>query len=254
VPRTLGNMRAVLTILRWSTWAVCLLLCAGAAAESAAPSAESAPAASDPGPDVPSGNSVAPEEEAGGEAADATPPAEPEAQSDAPPAADEGAAESPAADDSAAVGEAAAHPAQPEHEASGAETPADAAPGAATVDADQLVPPPSEPSPPPPVAAPPPPPVVSAPPARGPFGLSGRATRTLGWVTFAVSAAAGIGLTTAGVLACSGQEASCLQGQPLIWSGTVVGLSGIPIGLTWIVRGGQLTVETAASTARPGPL
>jgi hypothetical protein len=109
--------------------------------------------------------------------------------------------------------------------------------------------------------APPPtaPPVLLAAPTteparpRGPLGWSARTTRTVGWITFAVSAAAGVGLTAAGIAACSGQDLGCIQGQPLIWSGAAVGLSGIPVGLTLVVRGGQLSVGTqAAGTFAPG--
>gem|GEM_PF-3187029 len=95
------------------------------------------------------------------------------------------------------------------------------------------------------------PPALAPAPSRGPLGLSGPALRTLGWITLAVSAAAGVGLTTAGIVACNGEGLDCIQGQPLIWSGAVVGLGGIPIGLTLIVRGGQLSVESPALATRP---
>ena len=99
---------------------------------------------------------------------------------------------------------------------------------------------PPEPQPAPSVAPPPPPPAPAAP--RGPLGLSPGATRTLGWVTLAVSTAAGIGLTVAGVAQCQGQSLDCIQGQPLLWSGAAIGLVGIPLGLTLIVRGHELSV------------
>jgi len=118
-------------------------------------------------------------------------------------------------------------------------------------ESEALAPAPPEPPPAPVVAPPAPPPVpppAVLPPARGPLrrplGLSGPAAKTLGWVTFAVGAAAGIGLTTAGIVDCRGEGLDCIQGSPLVWSGAVVGLSGIPIGLTLIVRGNQLSVET----------
>lgn len=112
---------------------------------------------------------------------------------------------------------------------------------------DSVAPPPT--SPPPPLAEPTPEPAR----ARGPLGWSARTTRTVGWITFAVSAAAGVGLTAAGIAACNGQDLACIQGQPLIWSGAAVGLSGIPVGLTLVVRGGQLSVGTqTARTFAPG--
>jgi len=109
------------------------------------------------------------------------------------------------------------------------------------VPVEQSDPAPPEPQPTPSVAPPPPPPPAPAAP-RGPLGLSPGATRTLGWVTLAVSTAAGIGLTVAGVAQCQGQSLACIQGQPLIWSGAAIGLGGIPLGLTLIVRGHQLSV------------
>lgn len=231
-------------LLRWSRWAACSALAVRVAV--ADPNPGSVPEVTPPAaaPDT-NADSAAPGESAPVEAApDAGPPEG--ARSEAPASEVSGADGAESAE--APTGE---EPPGEVDSADGAGTEAEvqaegpAPPEPARI--ESVAPPPT--SPPAPVIEPTP---ESVPP-RGPLGWSARTTRTVGWLTFAVSAAAGVGLTLAGIAACSGQDLACIQGQPLIWSGAAVGLSGIPVGLTLVVRGGQLSVgPEGAGTFAPG--
>lgn len=228
---------------RWSRWALCSALAARVAV--ADPNPVSVPEVTPaPGAQDTSAESGAPAEPA--PSVETAPPVE-TAPSELP--------SSEASDAESGVEGAEASPGEAPHgevdqadgagTETGAQTEVPAPPEPART--ESVAPPPT--SPPPPVAEP------TSEPARerGPLGWSARTTRTVGWITFAVSVAAGVGLTAAGIAACSGQDLGCIQGQPLIWSGAAVGLSGIPVGLTLVVRGGQLSLGTqTARTFAPG--
>lgn len=238
-------------LLRWARWAACSALAARVAV--ADPNPASVPEVTPPpgAPDT-SADSAPPDESA----PSVEPP--PEAAPSETLPADASAAESRTDSSEALSGETPPGETAPGEPPPGEVSQTD---GAGTeAEGPTEVPAPPEParteSVAPPPTAPPVPlaePKTDAARSRGPLGWSARTTRTVGWITFAVSAAAGVGLTAAGISACSGQDLGCIQGQPLIWSGAVVGLSGIPVGLTLVVRGGQLSVGTqAAGTFAPG--
>lgn len=182
------------------------------------------------------------------------------------PAAKEPAAGEPAADEPAADEPAAEEPAADEGEDAIAQGGVSAAEAADTPPLEALASAESEASEPSEVPAPPessqtesvaPPPPIEAPASRAAGGIarggwSAGTLRTVGWITFAVSLAAGAGLSAAGIAACNGQGLGCIQGQPLVWSGAVVGLSGIPVGLTLVVRGGRVTVAPQGAVALGG--